>query len=97
MKALILVAHADDETLGAGGTIQKLTKADWDVQIVIMADGIIRTRSDTTQDNRRHAKEACAELGVDEPVFVGFPDQKFDSFPMSELAWPSPRPWVRRV
>jgi LmbE family N-acetylglucosaminyl deacetylase len=37
-------------------------------------------------DLNKNAKEACALLGVDEPLFMGFPDQKFDSVPMAEFA-----------
>jgi LmbE family N-acetylglucosaminyl deacetylase len=33
-NALILVAHADDETLGSGGLIQKLVRDDWNVDVV---------------------------------------------------------------
>jgi len=85
-QALVLVAHADDETLGAGGTIQRLVKADWSVQIVVMADGIVSVRGDSTQDNRPGTIAACQRLGVGEPTFMGFPDQKFDSVPMADLA-----------
>ena len=28
-EALVLVSHADDESLGAGGLIQKLVKTNW--------------------------------------------------------------------
>ena len=31
-SALVLVAHADDETLGCGGTIQKLLRGGWKVE-----------------------------------------------------------------
>ena len=39
MEAMILVAHADDETLGAGGLIQKLAKSGWGVRVVIIGFG----------------------------------------------------------
>lgn len=84
--ALILAAHADDETLGAGGLIQKLQKASWDVRVVVVSDGRISVR-ETVQDNRPDAIRACARLGLKhEPTFLGFPDQKFDTVPMAELA-----------
>ncbi len=84
-KALILVAHADDETLGAGGVIQKLVKRDWAVSVVIMSDGVLTSRGET-QDNREDARRACAVLGVEAPTFLGFKDQYFDTFPMADLA-----------
>lgn len=85
MHALILVAHADDESLGSGGTIPKLVRAGWRVDVVFLADGIVRARG-AEQDNRPGALAACRILGVPEPRFLGFPDQRFDEVPMADLA-----------
>lgn len=85
MEALILVSHADDETLGAGGTIQKLIKRGWKVQVAILSSGCLDTRG-SLQDNRPGAIAACKMLGVDEPKLLGFPDQKFDTIPIADLA-----------
>jgi len=41
VRALILMAHADDEVLGAGGIIQKLVKLNWDVSVVLMTNGVL--------------------------------------------------------
>jgi len=84
MNALVLVAHADDETLGAGGTIRKLVTRRWDVAVVILSDGIVRARG-AEQDNRPDAIAACKRLGIAEPRFLGFPDQKFDAVPIADL------------
>ncbi|VFN00959.1 MAG: N-acetylglucosaminyl deacetylase, LmbE family [Candidatus Kentron sp. G] len=84
-KVLVLVAHADDESLGAGGFIRKLVKADWEVAVVIVSDGVIRVR-DEVQDNRNDACRACGILGVGEPMFLGYQDQKFDRYPIAEIA-----------
>ena len=45
MKILVIVAHPDDEVLGMGGPIKKLTKKGNHVKIVIMATGIAARRS----------------------------------------------------
>jgi LmbE family N-acetylglucosaminyl deacetylase len=84
-RALILVAHADDETLGCGGTIQKLVRQGWKVDVVIVSDGIVTSRG-KKQDNTKHAESACAVLGAGAPRFLGFPDQRFDMIPMADLA-----------
>jgi LmbE family N-acetylglucosaminyl deacetylase len=85
-KAMILVAHADDETLGSGGLIQKLVAAQWDVQVVIMSDGTLTVRG-VVEDNRADALTACSRLGLSkEPIFLRFADQKFDTYPMADLA-----------
>jgi len=84
-SALILVAHADDETLGAGGIIQVLRKRQWDVRVVIVSDGCLTVRG-VVEDNRPDAVKACSLLGVGEPTFLGFPDQRFDTFAIADLA-----------
>ena len=84
-QAMVLMAHADDETLGAGGLIQKLVQSSWDVSIVLLSDGILQTRG-LTEDNRDDSRKACEMLGVRDPIFLGFSDQKFDSYPLADMA-----------
>ena len=84
-KALVLVAHADDETLGAGGLIQKLVKKNWDISIVILSDGILTVRGEV-QNNSDDARKACKILGVKEPKFLGYKDQKFDTYSIADMA-----------
>ena len=45
MKILIVVAHPDDEILGMGGTIKKLSKSKNEIKIIVMATGIAARRS----------------------------------------------------
>ena len=45
MKVLIIAAHPDDEVLGMGGTIKKLTKNGNDVKVIFLATGIFARRS----------------------------------------------------
>jgi len=84
-SALVLVAHADDESLGCGGTIPKLLRDGWNVEVVMLSDGVVATR-ETTDDNRADAHAACEVLGVGPPTILGFEDQKFDAVPMADLA-----------
>lgn len=84
-RALVLVAHADDETLGAGGTLAKLAAAGWIVDVVILSDGIVTVRGHN-QDNRADCTRACGLLGLQPPQFLGFPDQYFDREPIADLA-----------
>ncbi|MBI5156389.1 MAG: PIG-L family deacetylase [Acidimicrobiia bacterium] len=83
--ALVLVAHADDETLGCGGIMQRLAASGWRVEVVIVSDGIVRARG-IDQDNRPAARRACTLLGVGEPRVLGIADQRFDAVPMADLA-----------
>ncbi|MCB1018133.1 MAG: PIG-L family deacetylase [Acidimicrobiales bacterium] len=83
--AIVIAAHADDETLGCGGTIAKLTRQGWRVDVVIVSDGVVTARG-MEQDNREDARAACKLLGVDAPTFLGFPDQRLDEVSMVELS-----------
>jgi LmbE family N-acetylglucosaminyl deacetylase len=85
MEVLVLVAHADDETLGAGGTIPKLVQRGWNVKVIALSDGVLDVRG-TIEDNRPGFKAACAMLGVQECTLLGFKDQKFDEVPIADLA-----------
>ena len=80
--AMALVAHADDETLGAGGTIAKLQHDGWHLSVVIVSDA---HRYTDQRENRSDAQRACDILGVHDLHFLGIPDQKFDSVPMAEI------------
>ena len=82
---MILVAHADDETLGAGGVIQKLIRDKWEISVVILSDGKLTVRG-VLEDNSGDANKACQVLGVGDPVFLGYADQKFDTFPIADMA-----------
>jgi len=82
--ALALFAHPDDETLACGGTLASLVERGWSVQVAIVSDGVVTARGGE-QDNRSHAADACAVLGLDAPRFLGFPDQRFDTVAVSDI------------
>ena len=84
-QCLVLVAHADDETLGCGGTIVKLVQGGWDMRVVIMSGGLLTVRGEV-QDNRGDAADACQVLGIGVPTFIGIADQYFDQHAMANLA-----------
>ena len=85
-KALILVAHADDETLGAGGLIQKLKKYNYEINVVIISNGIVTVRG-VKEENSIATFKACKFLGIKKkPIFIGIPDQNFETVPISEIA-----------
>jgi len=85
--ALVLVAHADDETLGCGGLIAGLVEGGWRVDVVITSNAQFSTRGQPV-DNRAAAFEACGVLGVarERVHLLGFEDQKFDRFPIADIA-----------
>jgi LmbE family N-acetylglucosaminyl deacetylase len=85
MRALILLAHADDETLGAGGLIQKLLARGHEVQLRIVSEGVVALRGQPS-DNRQALAEACKLLGVSDWQSLGFADQQFERAGVAEIA-----------
>lgn len=79
---LACVAHADDETLGCGGTLAAhVTRGDH-VHCLIVADGVTSRQGDALtsvverDDAASHAMEC---LGVAPPIRLGWPDQRLDT------------------
>lgn len=72
-KTIVLFApHPDDEVLGAGGTIAKKAKAGWHIiDCIATTDANYKTR-------RGEAIKANMELGIEETVFLDFPDLGLD-------------------
>lgn len=97
MKVLVIAAHPDDEVLGMGGTIKKLTKTGHDVKIVIMSTGITSRRStnynnsqiyDINQETLKTMKNQIKELQKDairSSKILGVKDIQFEDFPDNEL------------
>ena len=99
-RVLVVVAHGDDEVLGAGGTIAWHARRGDGVRVCILSDseraptGLeLRRRASpsrlaaTAADRRACAEQAAAALGVSSMSMHSFPDNGFDSVPMLELAY----------
>jgi N-acetylglucosamine malate deacetylase 1 len=87
-KILIAVAHPDDETLGAGGTIRRLVDSGSRVDLLIVSDGSsAQFGEDMTARNRRnaHLDNACQILGIKRCYVLDFPDMRLDTVPHIEL------------
>lgn len=90
MKILVIVAHPDDEVLGCGGTIAKLTPNN-DIYILILGEGITSRHipNEKTKDEmirlKRDAEKANEILGVGNVFLESFPDNMFDTVPLLEI------------
>lgn len=86
-KILVVAAHPDDELLGIGGTVAKHVRAGDEVHVVIMCEGeSLRYKQNTGQTEAIH--EAAAVLGIAKICHLGYPDQKLDTFTLTELIAP---------
>ena len=85
---LVVVAHADDEALGCGGTIARHASRGDHVHVVYMADGVGARCGDVAAEAlaRNHARDnALRILGVKGWQALNFPDNRMDSLPLLEV------------
>lgn len=86
-KSLIIAPHPDDEVLGCGGTIKKMTSQEQEVWILIISRGKKGIYSEEKIRNvRREALRAHKILGVKETRFLNFPAPELDLVSLSELS-----------
>ena len=90
MNILIIAAHPDDEVLGCGGTIAKLS-SNSDVYTLILGEGITsrdipdELKKEEVERLRRDAESANEILGVKNVFFENFPDNKFDAISLLDI------------
>lgn len=87
MRVLTVAAHPDDETLGAGGTMARLTGQGHEVWVCILTDGVT-ARHRHVEQQQECARRATDVLGVSQVVFVGLPDQRLDSLALLDVITP---------
>ncbi|WP_455055904.1 PIG-L deacetylase family protein [Merdimonas faecis] len=84
MNYLFVVAHPDDESDAAGGTISKLIKEGNDVAVAIMVKQAA-ARRDLSETLTTDEEEAMAILGVKKVYHADFPNIKMNVVPHLEL------------
>ncbi len=92
MKILVIAAHPDDEVLGCGGTIAKLSAMGKEVHILIMGEGVTsrynaREQADSKELEELHkcAQQAGASLGAKSVMLKNLPDNRFDSISLLDV------------
>ena len=83
-KALILAAHPDDETLGCGATIHKLSQEGYDIQLLTFTDGVSSRYNG--EKNRNPKLESISKiLGISKYSSGDFPDNAMDSVTLLDI------------
>jgi LmbE family N-acetylglucosaminyl deacetylase len=85
-RALVIAPHPDDEVLGCGGTIARLTAHGREVHIAVMTRGMApRFDPASAEAVRAEAHEAHALLGVAETHWHDFPAAELDRVAHADL------------
>jgi len=85
-NVLVVVAHPDDETLGAGATMHMLARAGVQIHVCVLS-GQASARSNRPDDGqlREDTLRALSRLGVSTVEFGDFPNIKMNSVPHLDL------------
>jgi LmbE family N-acetylglucosaminyl deacetylase len=86
-RVLVVAAHPDDETYGAGGTIARHSAQGDEVSVLFLTDGV-GARHGVREPQLEAARQACRALGVKDVRFADLPDQLLDGMPLIEVIDP---------
>jgi len=91
--ALVVAAHPDDEVLGCGATIARLSHEGWDVHVLIVAEGSTSRKekrdvvasSEELSELAKCAEDANKILGVTSVSLLSLPDNRMDSMDLLDV------------
>lgn len=86
-RILVVSAHPDDETYGAGGTIARHAARGDDVVVLFLTDGV-GSRHGVAEPQKEAGRAACSALGVIDVRFADLQDQRLDVTPLTEVIDP---------
>ena len=84
-KILVLAAHPDDETLGCGATISKLSKQGHDIKLLTFTDGVSARDIKDNKNRNKSLEKVSKILGIKDFKYGNFPDNKMDSIPLLDV------------
>ena len=86
-NVLILAPHPDDEVLGCGATIKKLSDEGNQLFVLVLTRGSSKFYSDEKILNvRNEALQAHKLLGVKQTFFLDFPAPELDTVPLADIS-----------
>lgn len=85
---LVVAAHPDDEALGCGGTVARLTDKGNNIHLLCLTNGV-SARQGTGETEKTQRNEALHEagniLGFKSVQCLDLPDNKMDSMPLLDI------------
>ena len=92
-KILIIAAHPDDEVLGCGATIARLSRRGHEAYTLILGEGKTSRLSSRKaasmgkeiKELKKEAEKANSILGVKQIFWTNFPDNRFDSVDLLDI------------
>ena len=87
-KILIVAAHPDDEMLGCGGTIDKLSKNKCKFFVLFLTDGVSargKNKNKEAKLRKKNSLNALKVLGVKKTRFLSYPDNSLDKVPLIKI------------
>lgn len=86
MEILIIAAHPDDEVLGMGATIKKISQSN-NVHLCVVSEGASAQydNDEMIEIRKDSCKKSGKRLGISEYNFLELPDMKLDTIPHLEL------------
>ncbi len=84
---LVIAPHPDDEVLGCGATMAKLSMAGHSVYVLVASRGSARIyNQDKVEAVRLEALKAHQLLGVKQTFFLEFPAPELDTVPLADIS-----------
>ena len=87
-KILVVAAHPDDEVLGCGGTLIKLSKKKCKIFTLFFTDGVSARKNKISKkagERKRNALDSLKIMGVRQSKFLSYPDNGLDSVPLIKI------------
>lgn len=82
---LVLAAHPDDETLGCGATISRLSSEGHNIHLMTFTDGVDSRDEKGTQNRNNKLKSISSILGINSFNHADFPDNQLDVIPLLKI------------